>query len=62
MTEENQEGRSLADQEAVDQIRKILAEGFAAVRGMETSRGVSAITLEELLASPKKILELIKIG
>lgn len=50
MTEENQEGRNVADQEAVDQIRKNLAEGFAAIRGSEVSTGLSAISVEEMLA------------
>lgn len=35
---------------AVDQIRKVVAEGFAYVRSREVTRSISAITFEELLS------------
>lgn len=50
MTETNQEGRTTANQDAADRIRKALAEGFAAVRGSEVNVGLSAMTTEEMLA------------
>lgn len=38
--------RTEDQQEIADGIRESLADGFAFVRGMETSRGLSALTLE----------------
>ena len=41
--------RSDNQQQAVNRIRKDLANGFSFVRGRETTEGLSALTLEEIL-------------
>ena len=38
------------DQQAVDQIRKALADGFAYVRGAEIRDGLATLTFDEMLA------------
>lgn len=38
------------DQAATDQIRKVLAEGFAYVRGAEVRDGIATLTFDEMLA------------
>ncbi|MHA2334293.1 MAG: hypothetical protein ACXAEU_19855 [Candidatus Hodarchaeales archaeon] len=50
MTEENISGKTTADQEAINQIRKALAEGFSAVQGAEINDRLGAISMEEMLA------------
>lgn len=42
--------RESRDQEAVDQIRKALAEGFSYVRGAEVRGGIASMTFDEMLA------------
>jgi hypothetical protein len=42
--------REQRDQTAVDQIRKVLAEGFAYVRGAEVRGGIATLTFDEMLA------------
>lgn len=50
VTTGEEDSRSQEQQAAVNQIRTDLAEGFAFVRGRETTEGVSAMTLEEMIA------------
>lgn len=51
MTEETDgQARTEEDNQALDQIRKVLAEGFAFVRGAEVREGIATLSLEEMLA------------
>jgi len=50
VTTGEQDLRSPEQQAAVNQIRGDLAEGFAFVRGRETTLGISAMSLEEMIA------------
>jgi hypothetical protein len=52
MTEgtDRQDTRTQAQSEAVDRIRRILADGFAFVRGQEKNRSISALSLEEMIS------------
>ena len=47
---ENQDQRTDEQVQSVDRIRRELAEGFAAVRAKETTIGISAMSLAEIIA------------
>lgn len=51
------DGRSQEQQAAVNQIRTDLAEGFAFVRGREATEGLSALSLEEMIAREIQSIE-----
>lgn len=53
MTEE----RSQDNQRAVDELRRVLANGFAFVRGQEVTEAVSARSFEEMLVLAIKDIE-----
>lgn len=48
--EQQDDQRSSANQQAIDDLRKKIAEGFAFVRGREVTSSVASITMEECIA------------
>jgi hypothetical protein len=57
VTTGEEDSRPPEQQAAVNQIRRDLAEGFAFVRGRETTDGVAAMTLEEMISREIQAIE-----
>jgi hypothetical protein len=52
-----EDARTQEQQQAVNRIRRDLADGFAFVRGREVTDGIAAMTLEEMIAREIQAIE-----